>query len=344
MLQLNQPGALFLLALLPVWWVLRRRGFLVPPALPLTMADWGGAAFSWRRGLYRVLLPLPGVLFAAAFVGAVLALAEPVLSTRERVYASKSAEIIFVIDVSPSMAAQDMGVTGTGVQRTRLDAAKQAIRLLTRIGGDGRFGDAAYGLVSLAAVAALVVPPTLDHGVFVDALDALVIGTLGDGTALGTGLTVALYHAESSSAPKKAIVLLTDGENNAGDVHPAPVARLAAVAGIPVYVLGIGTRGSVPLSYRDPVSGEVYRGFLDSRFDEGALREIALDGGGAYFGVQNLSDLESALATIGERTVVTSWWRENSVEKPLYQKALALAVAAAGLGWFVLRIVLREVL
>jgi Ca-activated chloride channel family protein len=202
----------------------------------------------------------------------------------------------------------------------------------------------AYGLVTLAADAVLAVPPTLDHDAFLAALDGAVIGSLGDGTALGTGLSVALYHGESSRAPRKAIVLLTDGENNAGAVHPAPVARLAAAAGIPVHVLGIGTRGSVPLSYRDPVTGSVYRGILDSRFDEDALRAIADEGGGSYFAVQNLSALEGALRTIGERTAAGGQWRDKRVEESLAPALLAAAVTAAAAAWVILRIFLREVL
>jgi Ca-activated chloride channel family protein len=202
----------------------------------------------------------------------------------------------------------------------------------------------AYGLVGLAEEAALVVPPTLDYDAFRYSLDSLVIGSLGDGTALGTGLTVALYHANASRAARKCIVLLTDGENNAGSLHPNTVSRLAAESGVSVYVLGIGTKGSVPLSYRDPATGAVYRGFLDSRFDEAALRSIAVEGAGAYYGVENLADLELALAAIRTRTAVTTQWRDKRVDEPLYNRFLSAAAAAALLGWFTLRIVLREVL
>jgi Ca-activated chloride channel family protein len=108
--------------------------------------------------------------------------------------------------------------------------------------------------------------------------------------------------------------------------------------------LGIGTRGSVPLNYRDPATGALYRGFLDSRFDEEALRAIAVEGAGYYYAVENIADLELALASIRGRTAVTTQWRDRRVDDPLYQYFLAAAAASALLGWFTLRIILREVL
>jgi Ca-activated chloride channel family protein len=336
LLRFEQPFFLLLLLAIPALFLLRRRGVLVPPSLPLTLSDWGdhrGGRFNTAaKRYYRFMLCLSRMLLCAAFAFVVTALAGPVFFRQERVYLSKGTEIIFAIDVSPSMAAEDMS-------GTRLDAAKQAIRLLSRQ-GEGM----AYGLVALGQEAALIVPPTVDYDSFRNSLDSLMIGSLGDGTALGTGLTVALYHARASSAPQKSIVLLTDGENNAGALHPNTVSRLAAESGVIVYVLGIGTKGSVPLNYRDPVSGAVYRGFLDSRFDEGALRAIAGEGGGAYYGVGNLAELETALANIKGRTTVNTQWRDRRIDEPLYHYFLTAAVSAALLGWFILRVVLRVVL
>jgi Ca-activated chloride channel family protein len=231
------------------------------------------------------------------------------------------------------MAALDMG------GKSRLDAAREAAARLVR-----EHGGAAYGLVALGSEAALVTPPTGDHGLFRAALEGLVIGGLGEGSALGTGLAVALYHGLSSSAPKRTIVLLTDGENNAGVIHPNKAAQMCFDEGIPVYVLGIGTRGTVPLRYQNPVTGEHYSGYLDSRFDEAVLASIAASGGGAYYPALSAAGLEAALEAVAATAAVKQTWQDEEVTRSLAGLFLAASLATAALAWLIRRVYLQEVL
>ena len=173
-------------------------------------------------------------------------------------------------------------------------------------------------------------------------LDSLRIGELGDGTALGTGLSVAVYHLSASSAPKKCIVLLTDGENNAGAIHPNTAARLARSNAVTVYAVGIGTRGSVAINYSDPVTGRTYSGFLESTFDEEPLREIADEGSGNYFAVTSLPDLGHALSSIAGREYVTQSWHNRRIEESFYDRLVLASLAAAALAWIISRLYLRE--
>lgn len=114
------PAAFFLLLLIPLFLVFRKTGLLQQISFPLTFADWDGYVFSWDNKLLNFTSALSSSLVFAAFVMIVFAFADPVVSEQERVYTTRGADIIFVLDTSPSMAARDIG------GGTRIDAAKQA--------------------------------------------------------------------------------------------------------------------------------------------------------------------------------------------------------------------------
>ncbi|MBP5447241.1 MAG: VWA domain-containing protein, partial [Treponema sp.] len=177
-------------------------GLLQQISFPLTFADWGGYVFSWDNKLLNFTSALSTSLVFAAFVMIVFAFADPVISEQERVYTTRGSDIIFVLDTSPSMAARDIG------GGTRIDAAKQAAHSLVQ-----KNSGASYGLVAMGNEAAIVVPPTSDLDYFESRLSSLTLGEMGEGTALGTGLSSAIYHLSTSMAPRKSIVLITDGEN-----------------------------------------------------------------------------------------------------------------------------------
>lgn len=325
------PGAFFLLLLIPLFLVFRKIGLLQRISFPLTFADWGGYVFSWDNKLLNFTSAVSTSLVFAAFVIIVLAFADPVVSEQERVYTTRGADIVFVIDTSPSMAARDIG------GGLRIDAAKQAaLNLVQKKPG------ASYGLVAMGNEAAIVVPPTSDLEYFENRLASLTLGEMGEGTAIGTGLSSAIYHLSTSKAPRKSIVLITDGENNAGEIHPDTAAKLAVENKITLYTVGIGTRGSVPLDYKDPYTGKEYTGYLDSSFDSAPLEKIALSSGGHYYSVENLPALSTALAAITRRESVAQNYYLRNVNKQYYDKFLFAAIMIFGLSWVIRRFLLKE--
>lgn len=327
----EHPEAFMLFFCVPLYYVLRKLRFFSKPLFPLTISDWNGQAFEWKNPLSSIVKVVSRVCFIGAYLALVVSLAEPIVVQQEKMYTSRSAEIIFVVDVSPSMAALDIA------GGNRLDAAKQAISLLVR-----ENAGAAYGLVSCGSEAALLVPPTMDQDTFFARLDAMDIGELGDGTALGLGLSTAVYHLVSTHAPKKTIVLLTDGENNAGSVHPSTAAALAKDDGIDVYIAGIGTRGSVPIEYTDPTTGKVYSGYLDSDFDTTDLRSLASKAGGNYYAVESLASLSDALQSIGIRANVNQSYHIKQIRQTLYVQTLFTSLALFALAWILRRLCLQE--
>lgn len=329
----QNPAAFLLLLFLPLLYIARRFKIFSGISFPLTFCDWNGVEFSWAGGLHGILSKVSEVLCALGYICAVIAFACPVFHHQEKIYTSRGADIIFVLDTSPSMAAKDI------VNGTRLEAAKQVVKTLVNANSG-----TAFSLVSMASEAAVVVPPTIDHTIFQKRLEELSIGEMGDGSAIGTGLTTAVYHLLTSSAPKKCIVLITDGENNAGMVHPNTAARMAKENNIALYVLGLGTKGTVPLEYVDKKTGKVISGHFNSDFDTEQLRDIAFNAGGNYYSVENMADFSSAIASIAKEQILAQSYHVHTTDTYFTSVFILGAIIFVLLAWVIRRMYLEELL
>ena len=327
----ENPAAFFLLLLIPALYILRHLKVFNQISFPAVLADWGGRTFEWKGKSQKILSVFAGTFFTAGFLISVAALAAPVISNQEKVFTSLGTDIVFVLDTSPSMSAKDMDGT------QRLAAAKNAIYTLSNKNDGSR-----YGLVALGSNAAVLVPPTSDLNFFSERLTNITAGTFGNGSAIGDGLSTAVCHLVSSSAPKKCIVLLTDGENNAGEIHPETAAQLAADNRITIYVIGIGSKGKVPIEYTDPSTGKLYSGYLDSNFNPASLKKIAGIAGGRYFEAQTVDELSGILTTVSKAETVSQNYTYRTVNHLFYKQFLTVAIILFSLAWFIRRILLKE--
>ena len=333
MTSFENPAAFFLLLLIPLLFILRKLKIFNQITFPAVLAEWEGRRFSWKGKSQKFLSLLARIFFTFGFIASICALAAPVISNQEKVYTSLGTDIVFVLDTSPSMSAKDIE------DKKRLDAAKDAIHALAQKNDGSR-----YGLVALGSNAAVLVPPTSDQTFFLERLNQIATGALGNGSAIGDGLSTAVCHLVSSSAPKKCIVLLTDGENNAGEIHPETAARLAADNNITVYVVGLGTKGRVPIEYTDPSTGKLYSGYLDSNFNPASLKKISSMAGGRYFEAQTVSELADTLATVTKIEAVTQNFTYRTVNKLYYKQFISAAIILFVLAWFIRRILLKEMI
>ena len=331
MTNFQNPASFFLLLLIPLLFILRKLKIFNIVTFRANLCDWGGGHFVWRGKLQKFLSFLSSFLITVAFILAVTAFADPVKVHQEKVYTTLGTDIVFVLDTSPSMAAKDIN----GLRR--LDAAKDAITSIANIKDGNR-----YGIVEFGSNASVAVPPTSDLDFFTGILNEVNVGGMGNGSAIGDGLSTAIYHLSSSKAENKCIILLTDGENNAGAIHPETASKLAVDNDITLYVVGIGSKGNVPIEYTDPVTGKLYSGYLTSDYSFNSLRNIATIGNGGFFEVKTLDELKTSLLSVSNTESVTQDFTYRTKNKTYYDKFVLLAIILIVIAWFIKRIVLQE--
>lgn len=266
------PELLALLAVVPIFvWLLRldwRRSvatFRLPTLAPLTRGATRPSSLRLRT------LPYLPTLRVLAVTLIVLGLARPQTADAETVVPAEGIDIVLTIDVSRSMVDRQIG------DESRLDAARRVARDFIAKRGEDR-----VGLVVFEGETLVLSPLTLD----LDAIDSLVEssvrnGLLRGGTAVGLALAESVDLLRTSGAPSRAVVLLTDGEDNVRLVRPVQAAAIAEALGVRVYTIGVATP--------DARQGIV---------DELALRFIAETTDGQYFRAAEIDDLENAYAEI----------------------------------------------
>lgn len=258
---------------------------------------------SWRQRLRW----LPAALRVAVLALLIIALARPQEGRKETVTDAEGIAIEMVVDRSGSMLAMDFDLDGSAVDR--LTAIKSVASQFIE-GGDGlegRFSDL-IGLITFAGRADGVSPPTLDHAFVVSQLQQteIVTSRSEDGTAIGDALGLAveklasLKASDGQEVESKVVILLTDGENNAGELDPVQAAELARTLGIKVYTIGVGTTGSAPVPVVDPFSGRRVLRYMQVSIDEATLRSVAEMTGGRYFRATDTDSLAAIYREIDE--------------------------------------------
>ncbi|MDR0290824.1 MAG: VWA domain-containing protein [Treponema sp.] len=276
----------------------------------------GGVPFKAPFNLGGIVKMLRALEYSGIFL-LFLCAAGPQIKISETVWLNRGADIIFVLDVSPSMAAIDMDGA------SRFNVARKLLKdFAERRPSDG------IGLAAVGYDAAILLPPTTDRALLVSRLDELRIGELGDGTALGMGIAVAAYHLEKSSAPRKVAVLITDGENNAGAIHPETAAEMLRSSGSSLWVIGVGSGGEVPIDYVDPFTRVRRTGLLDSRYDIETLRRISSAGGGYWISAPSADAFVAAFARLDDQEMVV---RRSGTVTRIRPCHLPFMIAALGL-------------
>jgi len=224
-------------------------------------------------------------LRAAILLLVIAALARPSSVSSDKEYTTRGVDIMIALDISGSMLAEDFQ------PENRVYVAKQeAINFIK-----GRENDR-VGLVVFAKKAFTQCPLTLDYRILTELLAEIRVGMIADGTAIGMGLATAVNRLRDSNAKSKIIILITDGENNAGNIDPVTAAELAKSFGIRVYTIGVGKGGMVPFPVDDPLFGKRYVQ-ANVEIEETTLKRIADITGGLFFRARD----SGALSEIYER-------------------------------------------
>ncbi|MDR2543627.1 MAG: VWA domain-containing protein [Treponema sp.] len=271
-----------------------------PFVLLIPLGAPGGVPFKTTQinGLVKLLKLMELTAIFLLFFSA----AGPSTKTSEIVWLNRGADILFIMDISPSMAALDMD------GRNRFSVGRDLIEEFAL----GRPSDS-IGLVGVGDDAALLIPPTTDRDALKIRLEQMRIGELGDGTALGMGLAITSFHLERSNAKRKVAVLITDGENNAGAIHPETAAGFLRDIGVSFWVIAIGSAGEVPIDYTDPFTNIRRVGIYDSRYDIESLRRLTAAGDGTFLIASNVDSFAAAFSQLDSNEITIQ--RSRTVNK-----------------------------
>src|SRR5512142_1289712 len=248
-LEFQYPWLLALLALLPIYAFLHGRiGKLSALRFPSAdIARAAGAAARAASGRFLIFLRILTVALC------IVALAGPRFANDRTETQASGIDIMLVLDLSWSMMALDMAPTSERV--SRFAVASEVLEDFVRKRPSDRLG-----LIVFSAVPYLASPLTLNHEWLIENLRRLHVGLLRDlGTAIGDATAAAAKRLKAIKDSKsRIIILLTDGDNNKGDIDPLPAAQLAAALGIKVYTIGIGIEQPCQLPLFDPATGKLH--------------------------------------------------------------------------------------
>jgi Ca-activated chloride channel homolog len=243
-----------------------------------------------------------------------------------------------VLDVSQSMLTKDFSIGGE--QATRIEAIREVTRQFIEARPNDRIG-----IIAFAGHPYVISPMTLDHDWLLQNLERIRTGMVEDGTAIGSAIASAANRLNDKRSKSHVIVLLTDGENNAGKIPPTTAAEAVKALKIRFYAIGAGINGIAPYPVFNPRTGKPYTDMLGNimyqnqrvQFNEAGLKEVARIADGQFYRATDTKSLEQIFRDIDklEKTTV-------AVKKYQQYRDLFPACIMAGCGLLVAQILLSQ--
>tara|TARA_B100000953_G_scaffold231776_1_gene193156 strand:+ start:179 stop:1219 length:1041 start_codon:yes stop_codon:yes gene_type:complete len=234
---------------------------------------------------FSLLRLIPNSIFILSIIYIIISLARPQKSNEKVEKWSEGIDIMLVIDISESMQIEDF-------KPNRLESAKDVAKEFI----NGRFQDR-IGLVVFSGESYSRCPLTTDYILLNEYVDEISFDLISSrGTAIGSAIAIATNRMRESKSKSKVLILLSDGDNTAGNIDPVTSAQIAKAYGIKIYSIAIGKNGKVPF-------GKDYFGrtrYVENSLDEKNLREIATITNGKFYRASNNSSLENIFKVIDE--------------------------------------------
>jgi len=268
-------------------------------------------------------------LFLGGMIALIVGLARPQMGKTISKVEASGIDIILALDVSGSMLAEDFTIGGE--RASRLEVVKQVTQKFIEARPNDRLG-----IVCFAGRPYLVSPLTLDHDWLLQNLERVKIGLVEDGTAIGSAIASASNRLKSKESKSRIVLLLTDGDNNAGKISPITAAEASKALGIKVYTIGAGTKGFAPMPMQDMFGRKVYRN-MKVTVDEDTLKKVAAMTGAEYYratDTQTLTQIFEEIDKLEKSTVELTQYKQY---RDLYGWLVGL-----GLGMLGLRALLAE--
>lgn len=269
------------------------------------------------------------LLTVLTWICLVLAAAKPQWLGEPISIPSKGRELMLAVDLSGSMNREDMIINGRQVDRLVMIKHVLSDFIARRVGDR-------LGLILFADTAYLQAPLTYDRDTVEQLLKESQIGLVGEQTAIGDAVGLAIKRFKDRTDSNKVLILLTDGQNTAGNITPAQANELAINNGVTVYTIGVGADNMLEQSFFGT------RRINPSReLDEGMLTELAESTGGRYFRAKDTQELQQIYATLDQLEPIVGESQQMRPLQALFYYPLALALLFSGfiavrpiVGWF----------
>lgn len=307
-----------------VWGLRRRR------AVPARVVPFAAA---WHRpGAARGSRWAAAVAYAGLVV-LVVAMARPQRVDERRTVQVEGYDLMIAIDLSSSMLAEDFEKDGERLNR--LQAIKPILQaFVTRRPGDR------IGIILFAGRAYTLAPLTFDHAWVARQIERLRVGLVEDGTAIGDGLGLALSRLEQAGRETEGggrkgafVILMTDGENNRGELTPEQATELAKARGVPVYTIGAGRDGLVPFPVFDDAGNRIGTRRVRADLDEATMIRIARETGGRYFRADQVGTADEAFRVIDQASKIDFQVRMDLSTTEYFAPLVWAGLAGVGLVW-----------
>jgi Ca-activated chloride channel family protein len=277
----ENPIWFYAIPLIPILFILRAlivNRFRQKLPIALTKTDLKSDPISLLRFV-------PAIFFLLSLLLIIVGMARPQTTNEQTEQWSEGIDIMLTVDISQSMQIEDF-------RPNRLEAAKEVARDFV----GGRFQDR-IGLVVFSGDAYSRSPLTTDYDLLFTYIDDISFDLIESrGTAIGSALAVSTNRLRESESESKVMILMSDGDNTAGNIDPITSAKLAAAYDITIYVIAIGKEGRVP--YGTDFFGRTR--YVENTFDETTLKEIAKIGEGKYYRVSDKQALVQVFQEIDQ--------------------------------------------
>jgi len=299
---------LFIPVVIFLFWAVKKKRGLKFSSVKLLQRDGSGKTIKHKIGKALVLC---GIILSLT------ALARPQTTITIDYIEQRGVDIAMILDVSGTMQSVDFKPTRMEVARKTMDDFISQ-RPSDRI-----------SLIIFAGTAYTRVPLTLDHSIVRESLAQVTTESVNtDGTAIGMAISVGLTRLEKSDAASRIVILLTDGDNNAGSIDPLTAGKLASDMGIRIYTIGVG---SDTMIFPTQMFGITQYSQYPGGFNEDLLKQIADDTGGQYFRAMDTKALSQIFETINqlEKTKFSdeNFKEYNELAFPLIMTSLVLLTA-----------------
>ena len=268
---------LYLLFLIPIFYLLRNI-LVKKTSYEVTIPKRNLTAYK-----FSFLRFIPNILIIGSIILIILSVSRPQKSNEKIERFSEGIDIMLVIDISESMQIEDF-------TPNRLESAKSVAKDFI----NGRFQDR-IGLVVFSGESYSRCPLTTDYillNKYIEEINFDLISTRG--TAIGSAISIATNRMRESKSKTKILILLSDGDNTAGNIDPLTASEIAKAYGIKIYSIAIGKNGKVPF-------GKDYFGrprYVENSLDEKNLRDIAKTTEGKFYRASDNKSLENIFREI----------------------------------------------